>query len=439
MKASSHVFASDLIEEGYGTVLNRLHDAGLTGVVFAGTYHHARDIFPHNPIRKVGFHDGGTTYFRPDPARYSGLRIQPQPSVLTREGDPLGRLLDEARNLGMDVRVWTNNLHNSTMGERYPDCATRNAFGDLYPYALCPANPDVRAYVVAISADIARYGVTTLIPESVYYQPFEHGHHHERSHYPYSATVKFLLGLCFCEHCRAAALTARVDFGRIHGFVRDVLQHVISGEPSALDDLTLDPSVIGAIAGGEMARFLEVRRAMVTGLVAEIVAALDAIGSTRVCVMDWSGGLASYASGQLEGSRSIDRGWLDGIDATAIARAGHGLSMLAYTHDLDRFRDDVAAYRDAIPSDRTMSLALRPMPPDCIALDELDAKLDILRDFEIDWVEFYHYGLLRLTHLAWVEQALRKLSGARAPSSNATRVSSAADDPLQTQRSGGSS
>ena len=437
MRASSHVFASDLIDEGYGTVLNRLRDAGLTGVVLAGTYHHARDIFPHNPLRKIGFHDAGTTYFRPDPARYAGLRIQPQPSVLTREGDPLGRLLEEAGRLGMDVRVWTNNLHNSTMGERYPDCATRNAFGDLYPYALCPANPDVRAYTAAISADIARYGVTTLIPESVYYQPFEHGHHHERSHYPYSETVKFLLGLCFCEHCQAAALTTGVDIGRIHRFVRDVLERVISGEASPVDDLPLDSRVIGALADGEMARFLDVRRAIVTGLVAEIVAAVEATGSTRVCVMDWSGGLASYASGQLEGSRSIDRGWLDGIDAAAIARVGHGLSMLAYTHDIGRFRDDVLAYRDAIPSDRTMSLALRPMPPDCTARGELDAKLDVLKNFDIDWVEFYHYGLMRLTNLGWVEQALRKMSSALRHSSDATQASSEADDPLRTQRSGG--
>jgi len=406
VRAATHVFARDLIDEGFPTVLDRLRDAGLSGVVLAGVYHHARDIFPHDPLRKVGFHDGGRTYFRPDPARYAGLAIQPEASSVTREVDPLGRLMEEADRRAMSVRVWTNNLHNSTMGERYPACTCRNVFGDAYPNALCPANPEVRAYVAALSADIARYGVSTLIPESVYYQPFEHGGHHERSHYTHSPAARFLLSLCFCDHCRIRAADAGVNVEGLSAILATELAKTIAGDPSVIDDLELKPGPVGDLFGGEMQGFLEVRRQVVSGLVSQIVEAVRSVGSTRVCVMDWSGGLASYVSGQAGGTLSLNRGWQDGIDAAELARIGDGLSVLAYTRDLGRFEADVHGYRELVPGDRSLSVALRPMPPDCVSPDELEAKVVRVRDMSIDWIEFYHYGLMRLSNLDWVAQAL---------------------------------
>ena len=52
----------------------------------AGNYHHSRDVFPHNPHRKVRFMRGGV-FFRPDPARYAGLRIQPDTADIARSED----------------------------------------------------------------------------------------------------------------------------------------------------------------------------------------------------------------------------------------------------------------------------------------------------------------------------------------------------------------
>ena len=48
-------FASDLVDEGMATVLDNVAGrAGLGGITMAAAYHHGRDIFPHNPRRKVG-------------------------------------------------------------------------------------------------------------------------------------------------------------------------------------------------------------------------------------------------------------------------------------------------------------------------------------------------------------------------------------------------
>src|SRR5918998_2756014 len=97
MQASIFTFATDLHDEGPENVLDNVQQrAGLQGVTLACAYHHARDIFPHNPVRKVRFLEGGTVFFRPDPDRYAGLRIKPQVSRLAQEVDVLAELLRQA-------------------------------------------------------------------------------------------------------------------------------------------------------------------------------------------------------------------------------------------------------------------------------------------------------------------------------------------------------
>ena len=139
--------------------------AGLGGVTLAAAYHHGRDIFPHNPRRRVRFLEGGAVFFRPDPARYRGLAIQPRASTLGASGDVLADLCEAASARSLRVRAWTVFLHNYTLGEAHPDCACRNAFGDPHLTDLCPANPAVRAYVRALSTDIAARGVACVAAE----------------------------------------------------------------------------------------------------------------------------------------------------------------------------------------------------------------------------------------------------------------------------------
>jgi hypothetical protein len=62
-------------------------------------------------------------------------------------------LRDATERRGMQMHAWTVFLHNSTLAGRYPDCAVRNVFGDAYVTDLCPANPEVRRYAVALAGD----------------------------------------------------------------------------------------------------------------------------------------------------------------------------------------------------------------------------------------------------------------------------------------------
>jgi hypothetical protein len=94
--------------------------AGLGGVTLAAAYHHGRDIFPHNPVRKVHFLEGGTVFFQPDLARFRGLKLRPNVSRLAMDSDVLADLCRHASARSMRVRAWTVFLHNYTLGEAHP-------------------------------------------------------------------------------------------------------------------------------------------------------------------------------------------------------------------------------------------------------------------------------------------------------------------------------
>jgi hypothetical protein len=407
VKASTHVFATDLLDEGIGRALDTIRQVGLDAVTYAGIYHHARDILPRNPRRKVVFHEGGVAYFRPDPDRYRNARLQPRMSSLVDAVDPLEEAVREADRRGLTVRVWTNNMHNTALGSSHPDCAVRNVFGDPYITSLCPANPDVRAYVRNVTADIVRYGVPTVILESVGFMPFAHGYHHERSHYPISPTVGFLLSLCFCEHCTATAMAAGVAVEQLQRHLADELAPALDGEPAAIDSMPLTRSDLAQLFDGELEGFLVARHASVTSLVADVVDAARSVGSAEIVFMEWSGGIIGYESGEIPAGGAISRAWQDGTDIAAIAEVSDGLAILGYTRDTGRLETDLAAYR-AAAGDKALSIALRPMPPDSRSFDELERKVHAAAAVA-DWVEFYHYGLMRQEGLEWVERVLTRV------------------------------
>ena len=174
-------FATDLYDEGFDTVLGNVQErAEVDGLTLAVVYHDARDLFPHNPVHKVRYLEGGAVFFQPDESHYEGLQLQPRVAGLARTVDPLGDVCAAAGERGMGANAWVVFLHSDRLGFTYPECATQNAFGDRYLTDLCPSNPEVRAYARALASDIARYEVSTILAESLHFHGLGHGYHHER-------------------------------------------------------------------------------------------------------------------------------------------------------------------------------------------------------------------------------------------------------------------
>ena len=404
IETSAFAFASDLADEGVEAVLGNLQDrGGLEGITTAFVYHAARDVFPHNPKRKVRLVERGEFLFPPDPALYDGLRIQPRVGPAALEHDVLGETCTRAAERGLKVYAWTVFLHTDRSDEHH-DCVTQNAFGDSYPSDLCPANPDVRAYVRAVVADVARYGVETVLAESLHYHGLEHGHHHERYFVEIGARARFLLGLCFCEHCLARAGRSGVDGRAVQTAVREEIQQVFDeGQPA--DEPELERNALASIAGGELVGYIDARTETVTTLAGEAAEVADARGK-RLVFLELSGAVKGYATGRPSGAPAADISWRFGIDLAQLARACPEVEVAGYAADVDRLRLDLEAYRQAL-GDCAVSLALRPSPPDCEAPENLAEKVRLARDRGVARVDFYHYGLNRLDALDWIRSALQ--------------------------------
>src|SRR6266852_3931830 len=414
MKASTLMFATDLVDEGFDLVLERLQRSRLDGLTMACNYHHSRDVFPHNPVHRVRFMQGGV-FFRPEKSKYAKLRIQPDVPSWVLENDPLDNVCRVAGRRGLAVRAWTNNMHSTNLASANPTCCIRNAFGDEYITSLCPANPDVRAYVRTLNSDLARYPLNALLVESISYMPFDHGYHHERALVSISPLAKFLLGLCFCTHCIAAIDAQGVPGERLRAYVAEQLDRHIGGASSDLDGAELSRQRFEHLAGGELIPILAARQSVVTSLVSDVKDAVAAVSSLPVLVMEWSGGLRGAGMGMSVGGTTtvaLGRSWEDGVDLEQIVKVCDGVGVLGYVRDLEALRLDLEAYRHAIGT-KTLSVALRPMPPDCVSAAELEQKIALVSGFGADWVEFYHYGFMRLQNLEWIGEALNGQAAAQ--------------------------
>jgi hypothetical protein len=391
VQTSIFAFATDIRDEGIDVVLDNVqHRAGLGGITVAAAYHEGRDIFPHNPAGKVRFLESGAIFFRPDPARWRGVRLQPP---VSEAADALPELIAAATQRGVQVHAWTVFLHNGALGEAFPECAPQNAFGDRYVTELCPANPDVRAYAHVLAAEVARLGVETIVAESLHYHPLEHGYAHERYFVPLGPRARYLLGLCFCRHCLEAASRAGVDGGRLREAVRDELEGVFGGAEESPLELE-----------GELAGYARAREEVVTTLTAEVAGAARAEGAP-LAFIDLSGATKGYATGRPSGEAAPSIAWQLGIDLPAIATVCGSLEAIGYAYDPDRLRFDLEAYR-AVAHDGALNVVLRPMQPDCDSAQNLREKVELARELGLARVDFYHYGLMPLGALDRIRAAV---------------------------------
>ncbi len=398
-------FATDLYDEGFDTVLGNVQErAGVDGLTMAVAYHDARDLFPHNPVHKVRYLEGGAVFFRPDESRYEGLRLQPRVVELARTGDPLGDLCVAAGERGMSVNAWAVFLHSDRLGFTHPECATQNAFGDRYLTDLCPSNPEVRAYACAIASDVARYEVSTIFAESLQFHGLAHGYHHERYFEELGTIGTYLLGLCFCVHCLEAARRTGVDAEMVHRSVRDELERRFAdGDNSECsEELTRDR--LAAFGDEQLLGYLDARIETVTSLAAEVSAAAGA--DTSVAFLDLSGAEKGFATGHPTGDAAPTIGWQMGIDVVALAEVCETIEVTGYAADPDRLSLDLDAYQTLVADTSRLGLMLRPMPPDCRSADNLVAKVALARERGLKCIDFYHYGFCRLRSLDWIRESL---------------------------------
>ena len=398
MKSWVYCLPTDVLGEGAAMVVATLRSrARADGIVIAVKYHASRDVLPHNPRWRVASLSPGV-FYRP---RVCGQdTLAPTVSPLAQGRDVLAEVTASAAACGMDVSAWAVMLHEDSIGADHPAVQV-NCWGDGAAGVLCPAHPAARAYVQRIAQELTTYPIASVRLESLHYHGLHHGHHHERLLDIHTPLAQWLLGLCFCGHCRAAAAGRGVDTDRLRGEIRRWLTASFDTPP---EDIPLSQTTLAGLFGEDILGYVAARQEVVSSLVGRVVdiASAAAIGTTFVDItMIGAGRLLAAGQGQL----AADAGWIDGIDVRRIAATGADVEVTGYVDSAERLASEVASYRAAVGEHSRLGVILRPGPPDCTTADELAGRVAVARGEGCDEIAFYNYGLYRLTALDRIRAA----------------------------------
>jgi hypothetical protein len=382
-----YTYAWDLAEAGVPAAVAEFRGLGLDTVTMAGSYHAGKFLRPHGKSGKVYFPEDGTVYFRADPSRYGA--IQPVANGLLAEGD----VLRELTASGLAVNVWLVLLHNTRLGMAHPDSVVRNAFGDPYYYNLCPSAPDARAYALGLARDVTEsYAVGGISLEGPGFTPYAHGYHHEFALMKLNPWLENQLGLCFCDHCVAAATKVGIDASRLKAqTAADITAYLDS-------DIDYPPDMAEAFwradvaADGDLRRYLDFRNGVVTSLVTEIRATVRKDANVAV--------IPSVA-------RPTGGAWYEGSDLKALGEAAGIIEACFYEPSAMRVKADLFDIRRRLRgTDAKLRGILRPSHPDLATRGEFLAAVEALRAGGVDELAFYNWGHLRRANLAWIGDAL---------------------------------
>ena len=391
----------DAQDEGVEPVLSAIQDrAGIDGVGLAVAYHSGMFLLPHNPRRKLYFPQP-SIYVEPDQARFRGLTIQPQVNDLAASGVVESVRRESARR-GMRMTAWVVALHNTGLGTAHPSATTENAFGDRHLPHLCPANPDVRAYLTALIGDLAARDFDGILVESLEYMPYQHGYHHEVDGLPLTPFASYLLGLCFCEHCLAAASASGVDGAAVRDFARTELEAFFAGE---LDHgrPDIDWSGIRELANGELGAFHDARIQVVTSLFAEIRATWPREGGPSFEMCDFAPLWPLGWDGTALPS---------GLDLSAVAPYVDAAWPCPYFTSPEMIAAKTAEYQEKAPDNWPIRPIVRAIPPQVRSQDDLIEQM-VAAPASVAGFGFYNYGFMRLTTLDWIRKGIEAARGSQ--------------------------
>jgi hypothetical protein len=226
------MYAWDFADEGVDHVMGWAAESGIQALQVAGAYHAGWFIHPHNPRHRAYMTEDGCIYFHPEMRRYRDTVLKPRVASVCAGVDWMREVGKRLSRHGLKMVSWTVCTHNTRLGLLHPDCTVQNCFGDSYPHALCPSNPNVRNYLTALCGDLANnLPLHAVQLESPGFMGLVHGHHHERDLTVLSPTETSLMDLCFCSSCVQIAQSKHVDIEAVIIAVRTILDGAMRSAP----------------------------------------------------------------------------------------------------------------------------------------------------------------------------------------------------------------
>ncbi|MBI3973134.1 MAG: hypothetical protein HY332_17805 [Chloroflexi bacterium] len=369
----------DLSDEEVEPALRAIaQTAKVEAVSLAVAYHVSTYFLPHNPRRAVYFGEDGRVFFQPETGRYEATQLRPKVSEVVEGPNYLPSLVSRMRDHGLGFTAWVVYNYNHHLARTFPECAKVDALGNRYLNQLCPANPHVRAYQVALTGDVAaNYRPDYIFVESPGYLAYNYGWSNPKVQAAVAPRDGFLLGLCFCEHCVSAASESGVAAARLKERVAEHLRASLLALPG-INPPPADREWQHSAFDGELAGFLAVREQVAAD-------AYEAIAAE--CRRH---GVKVFGSVPLAESGDGDAGRVAALLDRGLA------SVPAAGASTDAVRRRKAALRPGA------DLLAHGHPGSHPSQTDFVARMLACRDAGADGFGCYNYGLVRPEHLRWV-------------------------------------
>jgi hypothetical protein len=216
---TGHAYPWDVV--GDPAFVERVAALGLTQVSLAAAYHSARAATPLHPRHQL-VHAHYAALYRPvREAAWQYRRLRPRRPDWMSAADPFADAAEALRRGGLNVHAWIVLTHNTRIGQIFGELAVTNCFGDRYPYALCPAQEEVREYAARLAresvVDVPLAGVSL---EACGQLGLDHNSHHEKTGDAWTPNATRLLSVCCCTACRSAWAARGLDPSEVIGALR---------------------------------------------------------------------------------------------------------------------------------------------------------------------------------------------------------------------------
>jgi hypothetical protein len=379
MRVTTYAYPWDLARLGVEDTLRRMAGEGLDGLSLASTYHPIDALSPRGGTARLFASPSGAVHFPARPDRYA--RIRPRVSA-PEVGAAWAEVAERAPVHGLSVTAWTITTYQPWIVGAHPDTARVLPSGDPVGTGVCPANPDVRAYLAALCDDLVdQFGPERIHLEGILQPGYDFDWLRPRVLVTVPPLAKALLGLCFCECCTARATDAGLDVERLRQLVDAAVTALLQAGTGA------NPAEVGEAAAaladeGLHAFAVQHERAGIEAT-SEIVARVAGRASFSSTVWSPIAALLGDDQDLLLGELAAT------IDAISAIRG--------FFADRNRRIVEVAAEAGRPLEVQSMVNRLRPAQADATAADgdgaPLEPELADAAQLGADEISIYNYGL----------------------------------------------
>lgn len=369
---------------------------GTNALYVNGSYHSGRFLQPLSEQKILTRHGSGLS-FEPDISMYPE-ELQPVMDETVQPG-----LHEEIRGScerhGVAYNSWIVGLHSSSLGRAHPQYCSKNIFGAVFDYALCPSQPVVRQYLKGLVRNVCTVlKPRNLLLETPNFIGYIHGHHHELLLSQLGPVGEYLMSLCFCPSCQQRGEEAGIDVDALQEIVRQRLSYLMEHERGG---------VSASFTHNELASMLVEEPLLYAYTQMRIDSVTSLIEALKEITMQHNVKLLAAPS---VFTRPGSRAWQEGSGLRKLADVLDGFMLLTYFPNPDEVKADIEWLRMFAP-DTPLHVAFNAGGADAPNQATLHSCVSESLQFAPESIVYYNASLLTRTRLEWIGKINREVGG----------------------------